>query len=306
MLTLSCNARPKRRNLGHGFTLVELLVVISIIGVLVALLMPAVKAVQESGRRTQCFNNLHQLAQACQAHEAQWHYFPSGGFSKQSVGNPTIGPGVLQPGGWHYSLLPFLDMNDLHDQQTTSPRQNAVAFFLCPTRHPRVQTFPYGSSVIGRSDYAANAGSIFVDPASTPSVDNSNGVIYRKSAVSEAQIKDGDSFTYLIGERFMTTAAYIQGPIENDAGWDSGYDYNTIRWTGSSSTTPLAPAQDQNIQVTNQTAMLFGSAHPAGFHMAFCDGAVRKMNYDISPTIHMQLGARNDGEPTQLQALESH
>ena len=50
----------------------------------------------------------------------------------------------------------------------------------------------------------------------------------------------------------------------------------------------------------------FGSSHPAGFHMAFCDGVVRKINYDIDPILHMQLGHRADGEPTQLQQLEAN
>ena len=51
--------------------------------------------------------------------------------------------------------------------------------------------------------------------------------------------------------------------------------------------------------------MIFGSPHPAGFHMAFCDGSVRKMNFSIDPTLHQQLGDRADGQPTQLQLLDS-
>ncbi|MFM8702528.1 MAG: type II secretion system protein, partial [Planctomycetia bacterium] len=90
-----------------GFSLVELLVVIAIISTLVGLLLPAVQAARESGRRTSCANNVRQLATACQQHlEAQGH-FPTGGWGQEWGGDPDAGFGSKQPGGWHYSLLPY-------------------------------------------------------------------------------------------------------------------------------------------------------------------------------------------------------
>jgi prepilin-type N-terminal cleavage/methylation domain-containing protein/prepilin-type processing-associated H-X9-DG protein len=336
----------------NGFTLVELLIVISIIGILVALTMPAINAAREAGRRAQCSNNLHQLGLACQAFESKFQSYPSGGWGKWWAGVPERGTGPTQPGGWHYNILPFMDQLDLHEMGRNGNKaegaarvQTVVATFLCPTRH-RAVAFPFSSgpyininppSLIGRSDYAANAGDRFVDPGEfkSPGANNANGtyntgypwasvsgtafsnpaptgVVFRASALSTAKIKDGLSYSYLIGERFMTIGAYNQGAIENDAGWDSGYDYNTIRWTGSSTasgqSTPLAPSQDRvpkAPQTAAQLAMLFGSAHPAGFHMLFCDGNVRKMNYDIDPVTHMQLGNIADGEPTDLSKLDA-
>ncbi|MEI8372420.1 MAG: DUF1559 domain-containing protein [Planctomycetota bacterium] len=310
MPKISSDVKRNQANRFGGFTLVELLVVISIIGILVALTMPAIQAAREAGRRTLCSNNLHQLALGCTAHEAQWQTFPSGGKGKWFAGDPDKGPGALQPGGWHYNILPFIDKKDLHDmgrngdmEQGRLRAETVVAEFLCPTRH-RVQafSFPSGSyvninppqSIIGRSDYAGNAGSNLAD-----NDDRQRGAIGQAGGVSAGKIRDGLSYTYLIGERFMTISAYNQGTTENDAGWDSGYDYNTIRWTAG------APSQDRDIPVTNAVASLFGSAHPAGFHMAFCDGSVRKMNYDVKPTLHASLGARADGQPTQLQDIEA-
>jgi prepilin-type processing-associated H-X9-DG protein len=108
-----------------------------------------------------------------------------------------------------------------------------------------------------------------------------------------AAVKDGASFTYLIGERFLSIDAYLIGTCcDNDQGWDQGYDYDTIRGT----LTP--PSQDRaGFCTCNHN---FGSAHETGFNMAYCDGSVRKTSYDIDPIIHQQLGARNDGQPRNM------
>ncbi len=266
------------------------------------------------------------------------------------------GSARAQPGGWLYNILPYMDQVDLHDtgkggtNKTVGGTRTLIVVreFLCRTRHGRDQAFPFSGAYInvtnptgavGRCDYAANAGSNFVDPGAfgSPgangmggiynpnfawgnypgtmppnSVAPSTGVIFRASTVSSAMIKDGPSYTYLLGERYMTVNYYNQSPegevtgvnppaSENDTGWDSGYDYNTIRWTGvseivttSSGASPLVPAQDQSLRnmpgVTPQTIALFGSAHNAGFYMAFADGRVQLINYNIDPSTHMQSG----------------
>ena len=83
--------RIQARRIARGFTLVELLVVIAIIGVLVALLLPAIQAAREAARRTQCKNNLKQLGLACQLHVDSHKFFPSGGWGDWWVGCPDHG-----------------------------------------------------------------------------------------------------------------------------------------------------------------------------------------------------------------------
>ena len=103
----------------HGFTLVELLVVITIIGILIALLLPAVQAAREAARRLQCQNNLKQLALGCLNHEQSQGYLPAAGCGKPMpwlwVGDPDEGFGKQQHGGWFYNILPFIEQQALHD-----------------------------------------------------------------------------------------------------------------------------------------------------------------------------------------------
>ncbi len=179
----------RRRN---GFTLVELLVVIAIIGVLVALLLPAIQAAREAARRTQCINNLKQLALGCQNHHDTHGFFPSGGWGWEWVGDPDRGYGKEQPGGWEYNLLPFFEQQALHDlgsdgqpdvytSRVQGPGAEQVvlqplAMITCASRRPSEGTFPFGFSstqqglnnsrtpdVAGRSDYAINSGHAYCE-----------------------------------------------------------------------------------------------------------------------------------------------
>src|SRR5687768_383902 len=101
--------RIQAGRIARGFTLVELLVVIAIIGVLVALLLPAIQAAREAARRSQCKNNLKQLGLACQLHVDTHKFLPSGGWGDWWVGCPDMGAGENQPGTWTYQLLSFIE-----------------------------------------------------------------------------------------------------------------------------------------------------------------------------------------------------
>src|SRR5579885_1079893 len=96
-----------------GFTLIEVLVVIAIIGLLVAILLPAVQAARASARRTACTNHIKQIALASHHHLDVTRYFPSGGWGLFWVGDPDRGYGHRQPGGWTFSILPFMEQQPL-------------------------------------------------------------------------------------------------------------------------------------------------------------------------------------------------
>ncbi|NLF08212.1 MAG: DUF1559 domain-containing protein [Pirellulaceae bacterium] len=172
----------KRSVKKHGFTLVELLVVITIIGILIALLLPAVQAAREAARRLQCQNHLKQLALGCLNHEQAHDFLPCGGWIWNWQGDPDRGFDKRQPGGWIYNVLPYIEQQSLHDMGlgyawNSSQKQAALAAVAatplatlhCPSRrqpitYPNVYTpkncgntnIPY----VARTDYAANTGSV--------------------------------------------------------------------------------------------------------------------------------------------------
>jgi len=137
----------RKRFSPKGFTLVELLVVIAIIGVLIALLLPAIQAAREAARRSTCANNLKQIGLAALNHETAHGSLPSAGWGFAWVGDPDRGFGKTQPGGWVYSLLPFLEKEEIYNlgagQSTIRKKIIAaevcampVATFNCPSRRP--------------------------------------------------------------------------------------------------------------------------------------------------------------------------
>ncbi len=169
------SAKPRSSRARRGFTLVELLVVIAIIGILIGLLMPAVQSARESGRRTQCANNVTTLAKACLAHEEAQRHLPEGGWGYLCLGVPGRGfDPKTQPGGWIYNILPNIDQDPLWSGVgSTSGSVGAMSQLVttalpvlnCPTRrraalYTYVKGTPYGLSAapakVARSDYAMN------------------------------------------------------------------------------------------------------------------------------------------------------
>lgn len=320
-----------------GFTLVELLVVITIIGILISLLLPAVQSAREAARRLQCSNNLKQLGLASLNHEAAMGFFPSNGWGCYWSGDPDCGSGPSQPGGWIYNLLPYLEQQSLHDlgaglsfaDKKTAAAKVAgtpLAALSCPSRRPcQVFTCVPASNWVtyncdsvtaaARTDYAANLGNstavYFEGPPKTtdPTTFNSDswsgwpswqknrtGVLYLRSRITMADIRDGTTNTYLIGEKYLNPDHYTDGTDTGDnRGMYQGDDYDTSRWTGNGTDTTdpnFAPYQDTT---GISRIFCFGSAHAAGFNMVFCDGSVRSISYSINATTHANLGNRKDG-----------
>ncbi len=356
-----CRLKSSR---SHAFTLVELLVVIAIIGILVALLLPAIQAAREAARRNQCTNQLKQLALAGLNHESTNKFFPTGGWGWEWVGDPDRGFGLNQPGGWQYNILPYMEENAKHDlgkdgqpdvltpQQLEGTRQmllDPIKNIICPTRGrplltatvKRVQFAnnsaqnppPWTNIVVGHGDYAANAGdyeigggtsgpskSFMANPDSFPQwlttgktgqfnpnypkssggeYDPANptagytGISFQRSAIGIQQISDGTSKTYFAGEKYLTPAKFedVGDPdTGNNETWCTGHNNDNFR------TTARVPAQDGTAHPPDtEDGGIFGSAHASVVNMAFCDGHVEAIGYDIDPAVHKSYGNRKDG-----------
>ncbi len=167
-------AMPQYRPSKHGFTLVELLVVIAIIGVLVALLLPAVQAAREAARRMSCSNNLKQLGLSFQTYHDTHRAFPPG----NKYGHLSGGTWVYGTAGWHVFILPFVEQSALFDQISienppggdvgmtpignTTLNGTAVAYARCPSDSgPAFHSSPTGPLAL--TNYAGNRGTMQMD-----------------------------------------------------------------------------------------------------------------------------------------------
>jgi prepilin-type N-terminal cleavage/methylation domain-containing protein/prepilin-type processing-associated H-X9-DG protein len=340
-----------------GFTLVELLVVITIIGILIALLVPAVSGVRESARQTQCKNQLRQMGYAAGVHIQKLGRFPCGGWGYKWVGDPDRGNGIEQPGGWIYNLLPYLGFENVRNIGAQISDQNkkkielkrlkafVLPMFICPTRR-RVTGYPpnqtsYNSDEpdketgVAKTDYASNGGSAggdagfwivtgtadascgqagrFPNSCSWPTGNYNSLMNYLSSArfdgitsllsqVTPAQVRDGLSRTIFAGEKYV----YYDYYFSSQASYDDnvlyqGHDQDITRWCRGtlsgreSSDHELKPMPDnKQSSRSSEDQYRFGSAHPNGVNIVFCDGTVTTVTFDVDSKVWEHLGNRAD------------
>ena len=275
----------------QAFTLVELLVTISIIGILVGLLLPAVQAARESGRRTQCQNNMKQIGLALDQFHLHMKKYPAGTLQSKSDGDPTGVAGF----GWAPQILSYLQQDalynylglpngKLHDVLKTSDgralAQIALPAFRCPsdtsellnTNRPFVGS-KYGDLTAAKSNYIANHGTQFMTlkDKQTDYLKDSFGVFWPDSKCTEAHITDGTSNTILAGER---STEYWAGVWVGTRDFNSDGD-NGLRQVFGISDSPI---NDKKIEDGRRG---FNSYHPNGAFFVFADGHVEFIAEDI-------------------------
>lgn len=290
-----------------GFTLVELLVVITIIGILIALLLPAVQAAREAARRAECINHLKQMSLGFHNYHDSFGVFPDGG--KNECTSP-VAPWVdaasrcTAPGGgnapgccgplnrgewsWPYQILPYLELQSVRELPGDSLiYQTPVATYYCPTRRPiRL----YGN--VAKIDYAGCAGS-----------SGSDGILVSRASrtVTVADIRDGTSCTIMLGEKQLAVDKFGSTYDDNEAYVAPGWDSEIYR-RGSPS---FPPGHDSlHPSYTNADPYVgseyFGSSHPSVFNAAFADGAVRSLGYNIDLEVFHRLCMRADNLPVTV------
>ena len=290
-----------------GFTLVELLVVIAIIGILIAMLLPAVQAAREAARRMQCTNNLKQLGLAA-------HLYADSHNNQFPIANPAV-----SRHGLFTHLLPYLEQQAFYDQldldgKTTSEpvelREVVVDAYVCPSfsegaMHEDSLSFRHGA----RTTYQGVGGSLdassIVSGEYIPSSDFGsvprNGVFGWERSISLRDITDGLSGTLAFGE-------FVYMDSDPDALY--GRPVGCLRpWLLAGTSYPASyvfkPIQQPINAKVNFPSVLFnhmpmGSEHPGGCNFGTADGSVRFFNEDIEMSVYTALATINGGEVVQV------
>ena len=293
-----------------GFTLIELLVVIAIIGVLVALIMPAVQSAREAANRTQCINNLKQLGLAAQEYHDSYGSFPAGWYCDQ-VNDSNCLPTLAQAYMWNgmTGLFAKVEAGNLYNTLNINLQTNDLAnttgvrmtmnLFVCPSNRRAVTTSSTNTSntaaKLGPSDYRANMAAGYnsgitpsytggtTDPTNTTDSNGvaqlgifDNGLGYMDSGVSIADVTDGTSNTILMGETLTGTWAEASACC--------------VRTT-------VDRTINKPIQISGTNYYTYWmSKHPGVVNFMKCDGSVQTVTNQIKKDVLVKMMTRNGGE----------
>jgi len=304
----------------HGFTLVELLVVIAIIGVLVALLLPAVQAARESARRAQCENNLKQVGLAMQNYYSAKGTFPPGCLANGFAPNPKFG-NTLGPSHTAFILLlPYLEgttVEDIYDYDARAndpPNERAVGTsihtYLCPSDDAQDRRWLF----FARSNYAVNYGS--GNTVGSETEIDTDGPFREGVGRKIKQISDGTSNTALVSELLSGREDYESSKKSGDirglwAQLDMGSCAYTHKYTPNSSVGDLLYGGIRYCRPDIDLPCALGSGgwseqyasarshHVGGVNVVFADGHVAFVVDTIDATTWRFLGSMNDGKEIQ-------
>jgi prepilin-type N-terminal cleavage/methylation domain-containing protein/prepilin-type processing-associated H-X9-DG protein len=327
-----------RSTLRRGFTLVELLVVIAIIGVLVALLLPAVQTAREAARRTKCQNNLRQLALGVHNFHDVNGTLPRNGNSidpvalQNSHGNGT---GCCNQNvatwSWIARTLPYFEQKNLYEQanipitvlndtKIRAVLETVIPILTCPSDNTRPRVRNNSANLNGinaavtsyKGVSGANWGadrypaeSTFATQYSNPSVDgsfngleNGDGLFWRadmrKGTMRLAEISDGTSNTFMIGEDVPEMIRWNEWAHPNGANGTCAIPPQTGITIGD----PNLGAADFAKWPTRYS---FRSRHPSGLHFALADGSVRFVANNVPLLVYRQMATRAGGETANTE-----
>ena len=296
-----------------AFTLVELLVVIAIIGILIAMLLPAVQAAREAARRMQCSNNLKQFGLGAHNYLSANEQFPPGAYWLES----SLGA----PGGLFVLLLPYLEQDALADgfffnrgalnYPNTEISAQRLDCYVCPSdtgenKYDETQT-PTGGQffngnyvgVMGAEEMVSGAnfeeshcGRYYID-----------GMFYPYSKIRPRDVSDGLSTTLAFGERTYQKRSWALGAFHygDPKTHTCVYSSKNIAWPINSDTNSLY-FRDKGPPFTCVfNDLYFGSNHPGGAQFCFADGSVHFVNEAIDFETYQSLGVRNDGQAIERE-----